>query len=45
MFDPAEVHDVLDRFNDIIKLGTNIVSELEKESKDTDLKVLNTLGK
>ncbi len=45
MFDPSEVHDVLDRFNDIIKLGADILNELEKESEDKNLKVVNTLGK
>lgn len=45
MFDPSEVHDVLDRFNDIVKLGADIINELEKESEDKNLKVVDKLGK
>lgn len=45
MFDPAEVYEVLDRMNDVVKLGNDIAKELDKENKDKNLKVVHTLGK
>lgn len=48
MFDPAEVNKVLDRKNEIEKLGETLIAELEKNSLNEELdklQVVNTLGK
>lgn len=48
MFDPVEVNKVLDRKNEIEKLGETLIAELEKNSLNKELNKLqavNTLGK
>ncbi|MGE7840762.1 hypothetical protein ACQKNX_08215 [Lysinibacillus sp. NPDC093712] len=45
MFDPAEVYEVLDRMNDVVKLGTDIANELERNPQNENLNNLKVVDK
>lgn len=45
VLDSNEIHKVLDRRNALVNMVENLAHELEKELKNKDLKIINTLGK
>jgi len=45
MFDPAEVYEVLDRMNDVVKLGADIANELERNPQNENKDKLQIVDK